>query len=69
VKQAVAAAGVEPITNFEEIEQDAAANSTLHSVYEQQVLSDIRERLQTDADYTAERFPDAEEYFVKGSKK
>ncbi|XP_064650179.1 large proline-rich protein BAG6-like isoform X2 [Lineus longissimus] len=69
VKQAVAAAGVEPITNFDEIEQDAAANSTLHSVYEQQVLSDIRERLQNDPDYSSERFPQTEEYFVKDSKK
>lgn len=66
LRRAVAAAGVEPRSSVDDLTQDASASASLHSAFEQQVCDSVRERINRDPDFTADKFPNAERFFKKG---
>ena len=69
LRLAVESAGVRPITSLDELTQDASQNSTLQQAFDDQVHSDIHERLQRDPDFRRSRYPNAESVFGKDKKK
>ncbi|XP_074654293.1 large proline-rich protein BAG6-like [Tubulanus polymorphus] len=66
IKRAVAATQSTPLTSIESVERDAAENHPLQTAYEQQVMSDITDRLKTDPDYSPDKYPNSDEYFTPG---
>jgi len=68
IRRAMAAAGVEPISNVENLTNEATDNKELEQAFDEQVASSISDRLDSDSDYKAERFPNAEQYYRKNKK-
>lgn len=68
LKRAVAAARVEPISSLENMVAEASEDSALQTAFQGQVEGMIRTRLQTDTDFSSEKYPNSEEYFKQGKK-
>lgn len=63
VKQAARSAGVEPISSSDNLASEAADAKELQGMLETELTRSLSDRLERDIDYTAERFPNAEQYF------
>ncbi|XP_014777722.1 large proline-rich protein BAG6 isoform X2 [Octopus bimaculoides] len=68
LKKAVASAGVEPLSSLENLSNEAARDSILHSAFEDQMCNNVLQRIHLDSDYNPEMFPNIEEYFKKQRK-
>ncbi|XP_033731257.1 large proline-rich protein BAG6-like isoform X2 [Pecten maximus] len=69
LRRAVAAAGVQPISSMENMTSEASDNHELQHAFDEQVLSSIRDRLNSDSDYRPEQFPNTDRYYHKNNKK
>ncbi|XP_021365917.1 large proline-rich protein BAG6-like isoform X2 [Mizuhopecten yessoensis] len=69
LRRAVAAAGVEPISSLENLTSEASDNNELQHAFDEQVLSSIRDRLDSDSDYKPEQFPNTDRYYHRNNKK
>lgn len=67
IRQAVAAAAVEPISSLENLSSEVTNDTDLHQAYESQLTNTLTQRLDTDKDFKPDRFPNTEDYFHKGS--
>ncbi|XP_032065206.1 large proline-rich protein BAG6 isoform X2 [Thamnophis elegans] len=63
VNKAARVVGVKPLTSAESLNRDLA-DSALQDGYQQQLKSDLQERLQSDPSFTPQRFPSAQQAFV-----
>ncbi|XP_063147326.1 large proline-rich protein BAG6 isoform X4 [Candoia aspera] len=63
VNKAARVAGVKPLTSAESLNRDLA-EPVLQDGYQQQLKSDLQERLQADPSFTPQRFPSAQQAFV-----
>ncbi|KAM6472565.1 large proline-rich protein BAG6 isoform 4-T4 [Liasis olivaceus] len=63
VNKAARVAGVKPLTSAESLNRDLA-EPALQDSYQQQLKSDLQERLQADPSFTPQRFPSAQQAFV-----
>ncbi|XP_069120760.1 large proline-rich protein BAG6-like isoform X1 [Argopecten irradians] len=69
LRRAVAAAGVQPISSMENMTSEASDNNELQHAFDEEVLSSIRDRLNSDSDYRPEQFPNTDRYYHKNNKK
>uniref|UniRef100_A0A8C6VFB1 BCL2-associated athanogene 6 n=1 Tax=Naja naja TaxID=35670 RepID=A0A8C6VFB1_NAJNA len=63
VNKAARVVGVKPLTSAESLNRDLA-DPALQDGYQQQLKSDLQERLQADPNFTPQRFPSAQQAFV-----
>ncbi|XP_026542678.1 large proline-rich protein BAG6 isoform X2 [Notechis scutatus] len=63
VNKAARVVGVKPLTSAESLNRDLA-DPALQDGYQQQLKSDLQERLQADPSFTPQRFPSAQQAFV-----
>lgn len=63
LKQAAGQAGVEPISSQENLAREAAHEEEIHGLLEAEVQRSLTDRLEGDDDYSADRFPNAQQYF------
>ncbi|KAH3794231.1 hypothetical protein DPMN_147762 [Dreissena polymorpha] len=68
IRQAVAAAAVEPISSLDNLTTELASDSDLHDAFEAQLSRSLAQRLDNDTDYKSNRFPNTEEYYHKSEK-
>ncbi|KAK7094657.1 hypothetical protein V1264_006179 [Littorina saxatilis] len=63
VKQAAGRAGVEPISSADNLATEATDAQELQGLLDAELTQTLSTRLETDTDYSAERFPNAQRYF------
>ncbi|KAK6196179.1 hypothetical protein SNE40_001453 [Patella caerulea] len=63
IRHAAATLGVEPISSFENLTQEASTNSDLQNALNGEIDRTIVRRLEKDSDYISERFPNAEQCY------
>ncbi|XP_070593810.1 large proline-rich protein BAG6 isoform X3 [Erythrolamprus reginae] len=63
VNKAARVVGVKPLTSAESLHRDLS-DPALQDGYQQQLKSDLQERLQSDPSFTPQRFPSAQQAFV-----
>lgn len=68
LRRAVATAAVEPISSLENLSNEVSDNTELQAAFQEQVSSVVTQRLETDTDYKAEKFPNTEDYYKKKRK-
>lgn len=69
IRRAVTAAGVEPISNMNNLTKELEENTEIATEYDENLRSSVINRLNTDGDFVPERFPKSQEYFKGNNRK
>lgn len=68
ITQAARAAGAEPHSSEENLLHEATNNLELQTELEREVTAVLEARISSDRDFSADRFPNAKEYFRKSKR-
>ena len=63
LKRAAQRAGAQPTTSQSQIAEDVAASPALCSAFQNEMNAAVGHRLDNDADYMPEKYPNAEKFF------
>ena len=68
IRRAVNMAAVEPISSLDNLTNEVSDNTELQEAFQEEVSSAVTQRLETDSDFKAEKFPNTDDYYQKKRK-
>ena len=63
IRRAAQHAGVQPMTSLADMSRDASESNRLHIAFQHQVNAAIEQRIRSDPDYNAEKYPNTDKFF------
>lgn len=68
IARAARRAGVESISSEENLMEEATSETELKEALEQEMAVNLGTRLESDSDFTPDRFPNSKEYYHKSKR-